>query len=318
MTGKQSLKALLQTGSRFLADGGLETAMIFHEGLELPEFASFTLLDSLTGRNALRRYFHKYIAAAQVNGLGFVLDTATWRANPDWGRALGLDVADIRAVNQKAVSFAKQLRTVLANPGQSVLINGVVGPRGDGYNPDTFMTAEEAEAYHSLQIAALAEAGVDTVAGITLCYPQEAIGIARAAARHGVDCFVSFTVETDGRLISGHTLKEAIELTDAETDSYPLFFMINCAHPDHFIDALRNGESWINRIGGVRANASRMSHAELDNAEELDDGDPAELAAQYRELTAMLPNLSVLGGCCGTDHRHVAAIGHACSGRLAA
>jgi S-methylmethionine-dependent homocysteine/selenocysteine methylase len=308
----------MQNGTRFLADGGLETAMIFHEGLDLPEFASFTLLDSAKGRGALRRYFHQYIASAQAHGMGFLIDTATWRANPDWGRKLGLDVAAVQEVNKKAVAFAKQLRTVLAEPGQSLLINGVIGPQGDGYNPETYMTAEQAEAYHTAQIAALAEAGVDVVAGITLCYPEEAIGIARAAKKHGLDCFISFTVETDGKLISGYSLREAIERVDAETDSYPLFFMINCAHPDHFIDALRNGETWIGRIGGVRANASRMSHAELDNAEELDEGNPGELAMQYKELTGILPNLRVLGGCCGTDHRHVAAIGHLCAVGIAA
>lgn len=313
MTQDRTFKALLENGTRFLADGGLETAMIFHEGLDLPEFASFTLLDSVPGSAAMQRYFEKYIVSAEVNGMGFLMDTATWRANPDWGRALGLDVAAVQAVNRKAVAFAKDLRDTRAAPHQSVLINGVIGPRGDGYNPEVFMTTEQAEAYHSPQIAALAEAGVDVVAGITLCYPEEAIGIVRAARKHGLDCFVSFTVETDGRLVSGYSLREAIEKVDAETDSYPLFFMINCAHPDHFTEALRNGEEWIGRIGGVRANASRMSHAELDNAEELDEGDPAELARQYRELTALLPNLSVLGGCCGTDHRHISAIGHACA-----
>lgn len=313
MTHETTLSTLLRNGTRFLADGGLETAMIFHEGLDLPEFAAFTLLGSATGREALRRYFHQYIASAQVHGMGFLLDTATWRANPDWGRKLGLDVAAVQAVNKQAVEFAMRLRTELATPDQSVLVNGVIGPQGDGYNPETFMSARQAEAYHTPQIAALAEAAVDVVAGITLCYPEEAIGIARAARNHGVECFISFTVETDGKLVSGYTLREAIERVDAETDSYPLFFMINCAHPDHFIEALRNGQKWIDRIGGVRANASRMSHSELDNAEELDEGNPAELAKQYRELTTLLPKLSVLGGCCGTDHRHIAAIGHACA-----
>lgn len=207
---------------------------------------------------------------------------------------------------------------VLSAPGQAVLINGVIGPQGDGYNPATLMTAQEAEDYHSPQIEALAEAGADVVAGITMCYPQESIGIARAAGKHGLDCFISFTVETDGKLVSGYSLREAIELVDAETGSYPLFFMINCAHPDHFMEALRNGEQWIDRIGGVRANASRMSHAELDNAEELDEGNPLELAMQYRELTALLPKLRVVGGCCGTDQRHIAAIGQTCAQLTAA
>jgi homocysteine S-methyltransferase len=152
---------------------------------------------------------------------------------------------------------------------------------------------------------------VDQVTALTLTYAQEAIGFVRAATTVGVPSVVSFTVETDGSLPSGQSLREAVEMVDDQTDHAPSGFMINCAHPTHFEHVLDDG-AWLGRISGVRANASRMSHAELDAAEELDDGDPTDLAEQYRRLLPLLPGVHVLGGCCGTDHRHVRAISQAC------
>lgn len=309
---KQDFKSEFSKGTRFLADGGLETSMIFHEGLDLPQFASFTLLDKPEGRAALNRYFDKCHKAAVESGMAFILDTATWRANPDWGKALGLSADDILSATTQAVEFAKETRKRWSS-GVPVYICGVAGPQGDGYNPDSFMSAQEAEAYHGPQVAKLAESGVDFISAITMCYPNEAIGIAQAAKKAGMECVVSFTVETDGHLISGYSLKEAIEIVEEATDDWPVFYMINCAHPDHFDSVVRTDASWLSRIGGIRANASRMSHEELDNAEELDPGNPAELAEQYRDLTTIMPKLAVFGGCCGTDHRHVSAIGHACT-----
>lgn len=309
---KQDFRSEFKSGTQFLADGGLETAMIFLEGFDLPEFASFTLLDKPAGRAALDRYFDKCHAAAVENNMAFVLDTATWRASPDWGRALNMSHSDILEVTAKAARFAKNTRDRWGTE-TPVFINGVAGPQGDGYNPDSFMSADEALSYHGPQIARLKQEGVDFISAVTMCYPDEAIGIAKAAKQNGLDCVISFTVETDGKLVSGYSLKEAIEMVDKATDSWPICYMINCAHPDHFDTVVRTDEDWLSRVGGIRANASRMSHAELDNAEELDPGNPAELANQYRDLTHILPNLAIFGGCCGTDHRHISAIGHSCS-----
>ena len=144
-------------------------------------------------------------------------------------------------------------------------------------------------------------------------YAEEASGIARAAREAGMPVALSFTVETDGRLPTGQPLNEAIAQVDSETGAYPAYYMINCAHPTHFDTVLAPESEWINRIGGLRANASRMSHAELDEAEELDAGDPVELGQEYADLKRHLPNLTVLGGCCGTDHRHIEQIGLACA-----
>jgi homocysteine S-methyltransferase len=296
-------------GDLFITDGGLETTLIFHQGLELPEFAAFVLLESEEGREALRRYFEPYMAIARERGAGMVLDTATWRANPDWGSKLGYSKDALADVNRRAVEFARELAA--AEPAVPVVLDGVVGPRGDGYVVGETMAADEAEAYHRDQIAAFAEAGADMVSAITMTYAEEAAGIARAARAAGLPAAISFTVETDGRLPSGQPLREAIEQVDAETDGAPAYFMVNCAHPTHFESVLEEDGGWRERIAGIRANASRMSHEELDAAEELDAGDPEELAEQYRSLGARLPNLTVLGGCCGTDDRHIAQIAEA-------
>jgi S-methylmethionine-dependent homocysteine/selenocysteine methylase len=295
----------------FLTDGGLETTLIFHLGLELPDFAAFDLLRDDTGAEALRRYYESYIAIAREHGAGIVLDTATWRASRDWGERLGYSPEELAEANRRAVALIEELR--ILNPDVPAVLDGVIGPRGDGYVVGETMTAEEAEAYHSEQIGTFAGTAADMVSAITMTYADEAVGIARAAQAAGLPAAISFTVETDGRLPSGQPLGAAIEQVDAETDSAPAYFMINCAHPTHFEAALEG--PWLERVRGIRANASRMSHEELDASEELDEGDPDELAEQYRALRDRLPNATVLGGCCGTDDRHVAAIAAACAVR---
>jgi S-methylmethionine-dependent homocysteine/selenocysteine methylase len=292
----------------FLTDGGLETSLIFHRGLDLPLFASYPLLDDEQGRAALRDYFARYLDVAREHGAGFVLDTATWRSNPDWGAQLGHDAEELDRVNRDAVRFAQELRDSLGEGVEPVLVNGVLGPRGDGYVVDAVMSAEEAERYHSAQIRSFAAAGADMVSAITMTYVEEAIGIARAAAAADLPVAISFTVETDGRLPSGQALGEAIEQVDAATGGSVAYFMVNCAHPTHFEHVLGGDGAWRDRIAGLRANASKMSHEELDAAEELDDGDPAELGSDYAALRSRLRNVTVLGGCCGTDDRHIAAM----------
>jgi homocysteine S-methyltransferase len=298
-----------------LTDGGLETALVFHEGIELPDFAAFPLLDTDDGRAALRRYFEPFLAIAREHGAAFQLDTPTWRANRDWGERLGYDRAALDRINRDAVGFARELAAAVSD--LDVRVNGVVGPRGDGYVVGERMTAEEARAYHGDQVGSFASAGVDVVSAITMTYPDEAIGVALAAADAGVPAIVSFTVETDGRLPDGTSLEDAIEAVDGTADAVTEGFMVNCAHPTHFEGVLQDG-AWRERIRGLRANASTMSHAELDAAEELDAGDPEDLAARYVALRDRLPRLTILGGCCGTDRRHVAAIASTWRGEPAA
>lgn len=295
-------------GKAFLTDGGLETTLIFHDGFDLPLFAAFTLLDDDAGSAAIDRYLRKYCDVAIRDGKGFILDTPTWRASKRWADELGVSMQQLEEAHATAVARLQALRNEYQTARSPFVINGVLGPQDDGYNPSQMMNRDEAEAYHAQQIGWFAAYGADMVSAITMTYVEEAIGIARAAKAKAMPSVISFTVETDGRLPSGQDLDDAIEQVDAETENAPAYFMINCAHPDHFSEVLGGRTGWRERIYGVRANASRMSHAELDNAEELDDGDPIELGAQYRELQSMLPNLKVFGGCCGTDHRHVDAI----------
>jgi homocysteine S-methyltransferase len=284
-----------------ITDGGMETTLTFKQGFDLPHFAAFVLLDDPAGRDALRAYYRSYIDIADTRDVGIVLDSPTWRANPDWGEKLGYDAEALAEVNRRAVAMLEELRT------PRVLVSGCIGPRGDGYRVDAEMSPKEAEGYHTPQIEAFAETTADLVTALTLPYADEATGIVRAAAATKTPVVISFTVETDGRLPSGQALGEAIEQVDAETDGSAAYFMVNCAHPTHFADVLEPAP-WLKRLRGVRANASRKSHAELDEAEELDEGDPDELAARYRELLDRLPGLSIVGGCCGTDHRHVDAV----------
>ena len=304
--------ALPQLGERlFLTDGGLETTLIFHDGLALPHFAAFVLLQDAAGRAALERYYRAYIEIALRDRRGLVLDSPTWRANPDWGAELGFDAAALDRINREGVDFVAALRAAHETPESPMVVSGCLGPRGDGYNPASFMTAAEAEDYHSPQIASFAAASADLATVLTMTYVEEAIGVARAARSAALPAAVSFTVETDGHLRSGMSLAEAIEACDAATGGYPVYYMVNCAHPTHFRDHLGGG-AWRERIGGIRANASKMSHAELDEAPKLDDGDPVELGQDYVGLMRLLPRVHVLGGCCGTDHRHIGEISRAC------
>jgi S-methylmethionine-dependent homocysteine/selenocysteine methylase len=290
-----------------ITDGGMETTLIFHEGLDLPHFASFVLLDDPAGIEALRAYYRTYLEIARNRSVGIVLDTPTWRANRDWGERLGYSGEDLADVNRRAVDLLEELRL----PGMR--LSGCIGPRGDGYRVDSAMSADEAEEYHAAQVETFAGTSADLVSALTLTYADEATGVVRAANQSGTAVVISFTVETDGRLPSGQSLGEAIEQVDAETAGGAEYFMINCAHPTHFEGVLEPAP-WLDRLRGLRANASKKSHAELDEAEELDEGDPAELAAAYAELHERLPNLNVVGGCCGTDHRHIDAISAAVRG----
>jgi S-methylmethionine-dependent homocysteine/selenocysteine methylase len=297
----------------FLTDGGIETTLIFDEGLDLPDFAAFSLLSTPDGRAALDRYFAAYASIARRDGVGIVLETATWRANRDWAARQGVEGPALTQVNQQAVDQLVAIREQFQTDQAPIVISGCIGPRGDGYVVGAEMTPHEASKYHSLQAQAFAASEADLVSALTMTYPAEAIGVVEAARAAGMPVVISFTVETDGTLPSGMPLGRAIEEVDRATGAYAAYYMVNCAHPDHFGPALEPGAPWTARLGGIRANASRMSHAELDAAEELDAGDPHELAALYRKLRDQHPNLKVLGGCCGTSDLHVQAISSACA-----
>jgi homocysteine S-methyltransferase len=299
-------------GRLFLTDGGLETTLIFHDKLELPYFAAFILLKDEVGRATLRRYFRSYLEIAAAEGLGFVLESPTWRASPDWAQRLGMTLDELELYNRDAIVLLRELKREWSGRIGQLVVSGCVGPRGDGYDPGEVMTAEEACAYHAPQVATYAAAGADMIAAITMTNISEAIGVVRAAQAVSAPVAISFTVETDGNLPTGQTLQEAIETVDAVTGAGPAYYMVNCAHPTHFAAALDAGAAWTKRIAGLRANASKRSHQELNDAPDLDDGNPSDLGREHAELLRRHGHIRVLGGCCGTDHRHVAAIGRAC------
>jgi homocysteine S-methyltransferase len=297
--------------SLFLTDGGLETTLVFHDRIELPHFAAFDLLREEAGIERLRAYFHAYTRIALANRAGIVLEAPTWRANPDWAAKLGYDAGSLADANRLAVGLLLEVRDALETPTTPIVISGNIGPRGDGYRPEARMSVDEAARYHGAQIATFAATDADMVGAFTMNYVEEAVGIALAARVADMPLALSFTLETDGKLPSGQSLGDAIDRVDRDTVAYPAYYMINCAHPAHFEHVLDELGASARRIRGVRANASRRSHAELDACSDLDAGDPEELGGDYRRLRRSLPALTVVGGCCGTDHRHVAAIARA-------
>lgn len=299
-------------GDIFLTDGGPETTFIFHDGFDLSEFASFVMLETKEGRATLRRYFETYAAIARDNKVGFILESVTWRASSGWGDKLGYSAQDLAQANHDGIALLVDVRDKFETADSPMVISGCIGPRGDGYTIDGMMTPEEAEAYHLTQIKILSETEADMVSALTVTYPEEGIGMTRAAQAVGMPIVLSFTVEIDGKLPNGQTLQAAIGQVDAATNNGPAYYMINCAHPSHFEDVLTSGDAWVQRLSGLRANASDKSHAELDAMEELDPGNPVELGQQYAQLRQQFPHINVLGGCCGTDHRHIGEICVAC------
>ena len=298
-------------GHLFLTDDGIETNLMFHDAFDLPFFAAFHLLRNREGRDAIVRYYERFIAIARAHDLGFILESPTWRGSSDWGEKLGYTRDGIGGINRRSVDLMLNLRARHESAHTPIVISGCVGPRGDGYDPGIMVTTEEATVYHAHQIGVFAEAGADMVTGMTITNATEAIGIVHAARTAGMPVVISFTLETDGRLPTGQPLSEAIREVDTATEGAPAYYMLNCAHPTHFEHALE-AASWMERLHGIRANASRRSHTELDAAPDLDDGDPTELGAQYAAIRRRFPGINVLGGCCGTDHRHIERICNAC------
>lgn len=286
----------------FLTYTGMETDLIFTQGVDLPGFASFPLLETPEGRAHLTRYATDLAAIAATSNLGVILESATWVASADRAAPLGYDAPAVVAANLDAIAHLSDLRASLGDV--PTLISANIGPRYDAYAPETQMSVAEAAGYHTRQIATLAATDTDLITAYTMADPTEAIGILQACQSYYMPCVIAFTVETNGLLPTGGTLEAAITQVDAATDTYAAYYMINCAHPDHFADVLTNAP-WARRVGGIVANASRCSHAELDNASELDAGNPAELGRQLADFRHQHPHLRVLGGCCGTDMRHM-------------
>jgi S-methylmethionine-dependent homocysteine/selenocysteine methylase len=302
------------SGELFLTDAGLETDLIFNHGINIREFAAHTLLPDEKGREALANYLRGYLSLAREYDAGLVLDSQTWKAHMHWADDLGATEEELHESNRDSIELIAGLKKEFSDNSKPIVLNGVIGPRGDAYAPEAEVAANESEAYHAKQIRWLADTEVDMVTALTFTQSGEAIGVVRAARAHELPVVISFTVETDGKLPTGEPLDEAISSVDDATDAYASYFMVNCAHPDHFLNVLGD-QDWARRIRGLRCNASRLSHAELDECDVLDDGDPQELAEQYKSITKTMPWLNVFGACCGADLRHVSQIAAAVTGR---
>jgi S-methylmethionine-dependent homocysteine/selenocysteine methylase len=294
------------SGERFVTDGGIETDLIHHHGLQLPHFAAFPLVEDAEGQALLERYYGDYASIARRAGVGLFLEAPTWRANPDWGRRVGYTSEELVRANLAAVALLHRLREQHQGSLSRVLVGGVVGPRESGWSAGPRIDADEAAAYHGPQVRAFAEAGVDLVSAHTLSEVGEAVGVVRSAREVGLPVAIAFTVEVDGLLATGATLAATVALVDAVAP--PDYFLVNCAHPDHIERAVSIPGRWRERVVGLLSNASTQSHAQLEEATVLDEGDPHLLAAAHSRLEPLLPGLSVVGGCCGTDSRHVAAL----------
>jgi homocysteine S-methyltransferase len=297
-------------GDVFLTDAGLETDLIFNHGIPIRAFAAHTLLPAPVGRQAILDYFRGFLALARAHQTGYILDSVTWKAHMHWASALGAGARELHEANRASVALMVQLRDECASHEKPIVLNGIIGPQGDAYAPDTAIAIHEAERYHAQQIGWLADTEVDMVTALTFTQSAEASGLVLAARSAGLPVVVSFTVETDGRLPTGQPLGEAIDAVDQATDAAAAYFMVNCAHPEHFAHVLGD-TAWARRVRGIRCNASRKSHAELDASDTLDAGDPVELGQQYVALRAKMPWLNVFGGCCGSDLRHVTQIAQA-------
>jgi homocysteine S-methyltransferase len=292
----------------FLTDTGLETTLIFRDHYELPSFASFVLLANDEGRQRMAEYYRSHAAIAQALGAGFIFESVGWRASSDWGKQIGYSPEALDEVNRDSIALMAEVQGEFDSSEMPTVLSGCIGPRGDAYNPASLMTEKEAETYHRHQIQTYSATEADMISALTLSYSAEAIGIVRAAAALDMPVAIAFTVETDGSLPSGMLLGDAIKSVDEATDAAAAYFMINCAHPTHFETVLDDHADWVQRIRGLRANSSRKSHAELDESEELDAGDPDDLARGYARLRSRFPKLNVLGGCCGTDEFHLQRI----------
>jgi S-methylmethionine-dependent homocysteine/selenocysteine methylase len=296
---------LPQLGNRaFITDGGLETSLIADHGWKLPALEAFTLVDSERGRESIRAFYEPYLQMAVRYDRGFILESPTWRANPDWAGRVGYDRKMLELANRTAVSLMERLRASHENSDSPMPISGCVGPRGDGYDAEDWMSANEAQAYHTFQIDVLADTEADMITALAMTNINEAIGIVRAAQQAKMPVAVSFTIEEDGRLPSGETLKDAILAVDGATRSAPIYYMANCAHPEYFVDMLTPGETWTERVRGLRANAfdvEAVQGRKIVNKEEF--------LKMCRDLLETFRHINIVGGCRNVDHAHIKQIG---------
>lgn len=311
---REHVGELLRNGV-VLGDSGLETTLIYDEGWELPCFATFPFMKSERGRQRLKQYWMDHIDFAENSKCSsFLLGGIGWRCNRDWGTKLGYSQSALDEFIRLSVSDQIALRAEKETDRIKILLVGNMGGRGDGYKPESLMTSEEARDYHRHQISTYKALEIDVLLFNTVSYIDEALGVAEAAKCLDMPILLSFTLEMDGCLPSGQTLADAIRSIDTATNSYPIGYLINCVHPGQALDHLLcyRSEAWTCRLLGVKGNASRKSHAELNDSLTLDRGDVEDFGECYRQLREVYPGMNIFGGCCGTDLDHLRSLCQHC------
>jgi S-methylmethionine-dependent homocysteine/selenocysteine methylase len=295
-----------QQGLNYLTEGGQETEIMYKYGFDLPHFAMFPLLDNPRAVAELRGMYGRYLDTAARHGFGVIVGGLDYRASPDWASLLGYSPEALAEMQLRAIDFLREIAGPYAGQVPALMYAGIVGPRGDAYETNETITAEEAEEYHGVQLATLARAGVDLVEAMTFNGVPEVIGLSRAAARAGLPLSVSFTLDHASlRLASGPTLKDAIETIDTQTgDDRPTFYGINCSHPLEFMPAIEPG-TWFERVRVLRPNAAMMDKISLCTLGHLESGDPAQLGQLMGALAREHPHIDMWGGCCGTWDTHL-------------
>lgn len=295
-----------QPGLNYLTEGGQETEILYKYGFELREFAMFPLLDDPRAVAELRGMYASYLDTAARHGFGVVMGGLDYRASPDWGSLLGYSRESLADMQMRSIGFLRDVAQPYAGQVPALMFAGIVGPRGDAYETNHTITADEAQEYHGEQLATLARAEVDLVEAMTFNSVPEVIGLSRAAASVGLPLSVSFTLDNStSRLVSGPTLKDAVETVDAQAgDDRPAFYGINCSHPLEFMPAIEPG-AWFERVRCLRPNAAMMDKISLCTLGHLEMGDPEGLGQLMGGLARKYPHIDMWGGCCGTWDNHL-------------
>ena len=294
-----------QDGVFYLCEGGSETEIMYKYGFEFPHFAVFELLKNPKAVAKLKRMYRSYFDIVSKNKMCALVGGLDYRASPDWGNLLGYSSTGLADVNHQCIDFLRNIASEYSTEIETTLIQGLIGPRGDAYETNHTITADEAQDYHSVQLETLKSANVDLASALTFNSVAEAIGVARAAADIGIPLSISFVLNSESNLGSGHSLQDAITTVDTETNGSIAFYMINCCHPIEYEPAVNDQTGWMERIRGVRPNASKMDKISLCKIGHLEDGNPDELGQQVGDLIDRYPHIDILGGCCGTWDRHL-------------
>lgn len=303
-----------ESNVKYLAEGGTETEIMFRHGYDFPHFAVFELFKNPEATERLRDMYKRYLDVVAESGFGALIGGLDYRASPDWADLLGYSREGLFDVQSQCIDFLRDVARPYHGQIPDIRICGITGPRGDAYALNKTITTDEAEEYHSVQMETLKSLDVDMVWAATLNNVPEAVGISRAAARHGLPVCVSFTLTSDHVLRSGPTLREAVEATDLQAGpEKPVCYGLNCSHPLEFAPALEPGD-WFKRVRNIRPNAAMMDKIALCKLNHLEEGDPVELAGHLGEMATAHPHIDMWGGCCGTWDKHLREIGRALNG----